>query len=78
MRIVAVLVRNVIVGDVTPSRAENMFIIFFLILIGLSLVSMCFNVVQIKLEQLFEDLLLMMLEEYQQGAGDGQAFDIKV
>uniref|UniRef100_A0A914V8H0 Uncharacterized protein n=1 Tax=Plectus sambesii TaxID=2011161 RepID=A0A914V8H0_9BILA len=42
-----------------------MFIIFGLIIIGLSLVSMCINVVQIKLEHFFEDLLLMMMEEYE-------------
>lgn len=42
-----------------------MFIIFGFIIIGLSLVSMCINVVQIKLEHFFEDLLLMMMEEYE-------------
>lgn len=35
-------------------------------MVGLSLVSMCINVVQSKFEQLFEELLLMMMEEYRQ------------
>ncbi|VDM37041.1 unnamed protein product [Toxocara canis] len=35
-------------------------------MVGLSLVSMCINVVQLKLEQLFEELLVMMIEEYRQ------------
>lgn len=53
-------------GDVTPTNSEDMFIIFGFIMVGLSLVSMCINVVQLKLEQLFEELLLMMMEEYRQ------------
>lgn len=53
-------------GDVTPTNSEDMFVIFGLIMVGLALVSMCINVVQLKLEQLFEELLMMMLEEYKQ------------
>ncbi|KHN70903.1 TWiK family of potassium channels protein 18 [Toxocara canis] len=53
-------------GDVTPTNSEDMFIIFGFIMVGLSLVSMCINVVQLKLEQLFEELLVMMIEEYRQ------------
>ncbi|KAH7728074.1 Protein TWK-44 [Aphelenchoides avenae] len=51
-------------GDVTPTNSEDMFIIFGFIIIGLSLVSMCINVIQLKLEELFEELLLAMMEEY--------------
>ncbi|CAI5456169.1 unnamed protein product [Caenorhabditis angaria] len=51
-------------GDVTPTNSEDMFIIFGLIIIGLSLVSMCINVIQLKLEKLFEELLLTLMEEY--------------
>ncbi|KAI6173447.1 TWiK family of potassium channels protein 18 [Aphelenchoides besseyi] len=60
-------------GDVTPSRSEgtqkpvalfnyhlDMFLIFGFIIIGLSLVSMCVN----KLEEIFEELLISMIEEY--------------
>ncbi|CAB3410431.1 unnamed protein product [Caenorhabditis bovis] len=51
-------------GDVTPTNSEDMFIIFGLIIIGLSLVSMCINVIQLKLEKFFEELLLTLMEEY--------------
>jgi hypothetical protein len=57
-------------GDVTPTHSEDMFLIFGFIIIGLSLVSMCVNVIQLKLEELFEELLLSVMEEYgAQGAG---------
>ncbi|CAD5234538.1 unnamed protein product [Bursaphelenchus xylophilus] len=51
-------------GDVTPTNSEDMFLIFGFIIIGLSLVSMCVNVIQLKLEELFEELLIAMMEEY--------------
>uniref|UniRef100_A0A914MS67 Potassium channel domain-containing protein n=2 Tax=Meloidogyne incognita group TaxID=654580 RepID=A0A914MS67_MELIC len=51
-------------GDVTPTNSEDMFIMFGFIIVGLSLVSMCINVIQLKLEALFEELLLTMMEEY--------------
>lgn len=35
-------------------------------MIGLALFSMCINVLQIKLEWLFEELLVTSLEEYKQ------------
>jgi len=38
-----------------------MFIMFGFIIVGLSLVSMCINVIQLKLEELFEELLLTMV-----------------
>ncbi len=53
-----------------------MFLIFGFIIIGLSLVSMCVNVIQLKVEEggfcsqarvcfrLFEELLISMMEEY--------------
>lgn len=40
-----------------------MFTFFGLIIIGLSLVSMCINVVQLKLELLFEDMMMALIEE---------------
>lgn len=61
-------------GDVTPTKSEDMFIIFGLIMIGLSLVSMCINVIQLKLEKLFEELLLTLMEEY---SSDPEASDLK-
>lgn len=41
-----------------------MFAIFGFIMIGLSLVSMCINVVQLKLELLFEEMMFTLMEEY--------------
>ncbi|KHJ90914.1 hypothetical protein OESDEN_09230 [Oesophagostomum dentatum] len=61
-------------GDVTPTKSEDMFIIFGLIMIGLSLVSMCINVIQLKLEKLFEELLLTLMEEY---SSDPEANNLK-
>ncbi|CAJ0596899.1 unnamed protein product [Cylicocyclus nassatus] len=61
-------------GDVTPTKSEDMFIIFGLIMIGLSLVSMCINVIQLKLEKLFEELLLTLMEEY---STDPEATNLK-
>lgn len=68
---------QMILGDVTPTNSEDMFIMFGFIIVGLSLasfsspsqidaaqVSMCINVIQLKLEELFEELLLTMMEEY--------------
>lgn len=46
------------------TKGHCRFIIFGFIIIGLSLVSMCINVIQLKLEELFEELLLAMMEEY--------------
>lgn len=40
-----------------------MFTFFCLIIIGLCLVSMCINVVQLKLELLFEDMMIALIEE---------------
>ncbi|GMT32696.1 hypothetical protein PFISCL1PPCAC_23993, partial [Pristionchus fissidentatus] len=51
-------------GDVTPTNSEDMFMIIILLLIGLSLVSMCINVIQLKLEKFFEEILLSVIEEY--------------
>lgn len=40
-----------------------MFATSVLIIVGLSLVSMCISVVQLKLERLFEDMMIRLLEE---------------
>uniref|UniRef100_A0A915K224 Potassium channel domain-containing protein n=1 Tax=Romanomermis culicivorax TaxID=13658 RepID=A0A915K224_ROMCU len=58
-------------GDVTPTHPEYMFATSVLIIIGLSLVSMCISVVQLKLEQLFEDMMMSLMEE-----GDIEAPDL--
>uniref|UniRef100_A0A914N5Q7 Uncharacterized protein n=1 Tax=Meloidogyne incognita TaxID=6306 RepID=A0A914N5Q7_MELIC len=50
--------------DVTPTNSEDMFIMFGFIIVGLSLVSTCINVIHLKLQALFEELLLTMMEEW--------------
>ncbi|MFH4975214.1 hypothetical protein AB6A40_001923 [Gnathostoma spinigerum] len=59
-------------GDVVPTKSQDIFVIFGLIIVGLSLVSMCINVVQLKLEKLFEELLLMMIEEYRESGVESE------
>lgn len=49
--------RFLILGDVTPDYTTNMIYSFLLILIGLSLVSMCLSLVQLKMEQLVNDMI---------------------
>ncbi|KAL3989730.1 Ion channel family protein [Acanthocheilonema viteae] len=53
-------------GDVTPENSVDMFVIFGLIVIGLALFSMCIDVLQIKFEWLFEELLVTLLMECKQ------------
>uniref|UniRef100_A0A914UL18 Potassium channel domain-containing protein n=2 Tax=Plectus sambesii TaxID=2011161 RepID=A0A914UL18_9BILA len=43
-------------GDITPKRPRYMVFSFVLILVGLALVSMCINLVLLKLEHLVEEL----------------------
>lgn len=51
-------------GDVTPDHPKYMIIAYGLVIVGLSLVSMCINVIQRKLEKLYYQLLQMILDEY--------------
>src|SRR5262245_61671957 len=48
-----------------------MFTMFGLIIVGLSLVSMCINVVQLKLELLFEEMMFTLMEEYEKTGQSG-------
>ncbi len=50
-----------------------MVINFGFVIIGLSLVSMCINVIQRKLEELYMQLLLMILQEYQKQLESGES-----
>jgi hypothetical protein len=52
-------------GDVVPTNQDMMFINFILILIGLALLSMCFDMVQKYIEQLLEDILQQFIAEFQ-------------
>jgi len=61
-------------GDVTPIHTDYMIGVFYFVIVGLSLVSMCINVIQHRLEELYMQLLMMVFEEYQkrlmEGGGD--------
>lgn len=51
-------------GDVTPDRKDIMVATYFFVIVGLSLVSMCITVIQRRLEDLYLQLLQMILQEY--------------
>lgn len=61
-------------GDVTPIHTDYMIGVFYFVIVGLSLVSMCINVIQHRLEELYMQLLMMIFQEYQkrlmEGGGD--------
>nr|CAD2178140.1 unnamed protein product [Meloidogyne enterolobii] len=52
-------------GDVNVQRRDLMVLCFIFVIIGLSLVSMCINVIQNSLEDLYRKLLLKILSDYQ-------------
>uniref|UniRef100_A0A914MK70 Potassium channel domain-containing protein n=1 Tax=Meloidogyne incognita TaxID=6306 RepID=A0A914MK70_MELIC len=56
-------------GDVKVSRRGYMLIFFVFVMIGLSLVSMCINVIQNSIEDFYKRLLAQTLENYKQGDG---------
>lgn len=59
-------------GDVVPEHTKFMVANFGFVIIGLSLVSMCINVIQQKLEELYLQLLMMILQEYHHQLASGQ------
>uniref|UniRef100_A0A914WYA9 Protein FAM50 homolog n=1 Tax=Plectus sambesii TaxID=2011161 RepID=A0A914WYA9_9BILA len=58
-------------GDVSPAHPEYMFMTFGVVLIGLALVSVCINVVQEKLSQLYMGVLEKLMEDYNKAAEQG-------
>ncbi|KAE9554750.1 hypothetical protein FO519_002011 [Halicephalobus sp. NKZ332] len=52
-------------GDVAVHRRDMMVLCFVFVIIGLSLVSMCINVIQQALEDLYKRLLMKLLMDYQ-------------
>lgn len=64
-------------GDLTPSNPAYMVAVMLLVIVGLSLVSMSIGVIQNRLEELYIQLLMMILTEYQkrisQGLGESDA-----
>jgi len=51
-------------GDIVPSDSRYALLAFFFVLTGLSVVSMCFNVLQAKAEALFNSLISNIDQEY--------------
>uniref|UniRef100_A0A0N4Z3C6 Ion_trans_2 domain-containing protein n=1 Tax=Parastrongyloides trichosuri TaxID=131310 RepID=A0A0N4Z3C6_PARTI len=51
-------------GDLSVKRRDMMVLCFVFVIIGLSLVSMCINVIQGAIEDLYKRLLLKLLMEY--------------
>lgn len=49
-------------GDVTPAHPQYMIMTFFVVIVGLSLVSVCINVVQEKVSLVYMDFLNKMLQ----------------
>ncbi|KHN78716.1 TWiK family of potassium channels protein 18 [Toxocara canis] len=58
-------------GDVAVKRRDLMVLCFVFVIIGLSLVSMCINVIQTALEDLYMKLLMKLLVEYQSKLAQG-------
>ncbi|VDL83187.1 unnamed protein product [Nippostrongylus brasiliensis] len=58
-------------GDVTPAHPEYMIATFGVVMVGLSLVSVCIDVVKEKLELLYMALLKKMLQDYMEAVKNG-------
>ncbi|KAK0398828.1 hypothetical protein QR680_002770 [Steinernema hermaphroditum] len=58
-------------GDVSVERKDIMVICFVFVIVGLSLVSMCINVIQAAIEDLYTKLLMKLLLEYQAKLAQG-------
>uniref|UniRef100_A0A914XJW4 Potassium channel domain-containing protein n=1 Tax=Plectus sambesii TaxID=2011161 RepID=A0A914XJW4_9BILA len=58
-------------GDVSPAHPEYMFMTFGVVLVGLAMVSVCINVVQERLSQLYMAMLDKMLKDFQAAAERG-------
>nr|AXS78262.1 TWiK family of potassium channels protein 18 [Anisakis simplex] len=58
-------------GDVAVKRRDLMVICFVFVIVGLSLVSMCINVIQTAIEDVYMKLLMRLLVEYQSKLAEG-------
>ncbi|KAK6012634.1 Ion channel, partial [Ostertagia ostertagi] len=58
-------------GDVTPAHPEYMIATFGVVMVGLSLVSVCIDVVKEKLELMYMALLKKMLQDYMEAVKNG-------
>ncbi|GMS96140.1 hypothetical protein PENTCL1PPCAC_18315 [Pristionchus entomophagus] len=58
-------------GDVSVARKDLMVLCFIFVIIGLSLVSMSISVVQQAIEDLYVNLIMKLLREYQENMAQG-------
>ncbi|CAJ0949960.1 unnamed protein product, partial [Mesorhabditis belari] len=63
-----VSISTVGLGDIYPSKPDMMIFNFILILVGLALLSMCFNLIQLTLERFLDRLLDEYIEEIEKMA----------
>lgn len=62
-------------GDVVPDHPHMLILMFWLVIIGLSIVSMLLTVIQIKFEECLYNFMIRMQEEYQRNLANGMPFD---
>ncbi|CAG9538731.1 unnamed protein product [Cercopithifilaria johnstoni] len=58
-------------GDVVPDHPHMLILMFWLVIIGLSIVSMLLGVIQIKFEEWLYNLMIRMQKEYQRALACG-------
>uniref|UniRef100_A0A158PAX4 Ion_trans_2 domain-containing protein n=1 Tax=Angiostrongylus cantonensis TaxID=6313 RepID=A0A158PAX4_ANGCA len=58
-------------GDVVPDHPHMLILMFWLVIIGLSIVSMLLAVIQIKFEECLYNFMIRMQEEYQRNLANG-------
>ncbi|KAL3105408.1 hypothetical protein niasHT_025772 [Heterodera trifolii] len=64
-------------GDVTPEHPQYMIMTFFVVVVGLSLVSVCISVVQEKVSLIYMDFLNKMLQQYMKAKESGDVEALK-
>ncbi|XGW14470.1 hypothetical protein V3C99_000632 [Haemonchus contortus] len=62
-------------GDVVPDHPHMLILMFWLVIIGLSIVSMLLTVIQIKFEECLYNFMIRMQEEYHRKLATGMPFD---
>ncbi|CAD6200191.1 unnamed protein product [Caenorhabditis auriculariae] len=62
-------------GDVVPDHPHMLILMFWLVIIGLSIVSMLLSVIQIKMEEWLYTLMIRMQKEYQRALASGEDVD---
>ncbi|KAI6180101.1 hypothetical protein M3Y98_00683100 [Aphelenchoides besseyi] len=62
-------------GDVVPDHPHMLILMFWLVIIGLSIVSMLLSVIQIKMEEWLYHLLIKMRKKYHQALENGEILE---